>query len=59
MHIYTEDECFVFAGAGIVFVNKAKAGKVDLTLKNGKVLNLELPDNVTAVFDAETGDRLL
>lgn len=59
VHIYTEDECFVFAGAGIVFVNKAKAGKVDLTLKNGKVLNLELPDNVTAVFDAETGDRLL
>jgi hypothetical protein len=59
VHIYTEDECFVFAGAGIVFVNKAKAGNVKLTLKNGKVLSLELPDTITAVFDSETGERLL
>lgn len=59
VHIYTEDECFVSAGAGIVVVNKAKAGKVDLTLKNGKVQNLDLPDNVTAVLDAETGERYL
>ncbi len=49
----------VAAGAGIVVVNKAKAGKVDLTLKNGKVQNLDLPDNVTAVLDAETGERYL
>ena len=59
VHIYTEDECFVFAGAGIVYVNKAKAGKVDLALKNGRLRNLQLPDNVTAVFDAETGERLM
>lgn len=59
VHIYTEDECFVFAGAGIVYVNKAKAGKVKLTLKNGKVLDLDLPDTVTCVYDSETGERLL
>ena len=59
VHIYTEDECFVFAGAGIVFVNKAKAGKVKLTLKSGKVLELDLPDTVTYVYDSETGERVL
>lgn len=59
VHIYTESDAFTFAGGGIVFVNNHKAGKVDLKLKNGKVLNLDLPDNVTCVYDSETGEQLL
>ena len=59
VHIYTDSEAFVFAGGGIVFVNNHKADKIELKLKNGKVLELLLPDDVTYVYDAETGEKLL
>jgi len=58
-HIYTESGDPVIAGNGLVALNSRYGGKRTLTLRNGKTVSCELAPFTTAVFDAETGERVL
>ena len=47
------------AGAGMLMVHAAKSGWKELTLRNGARVSARFSDTETAVFDAESGERLL
>lgn len=49
----------VMAGGDFIAINCTHGGTFDLFLKNGKIVNITLEKYTTAVFDANTGERLL
>jgi hypothetical protein len=49
----------VMAGCGFIAINCANGGNRIIRLRNGKVLIAVLPPYTTAVFNAESGDRIL
>ena len=57
-HRYTDSREAVFAGAGLVALHTASGGERTVNLKNGKSVTLPLPPHTTAIFDAESGERL-
>lgn len=58
-HSYTDSGDPVLAGAGIVAIHSFAGGDRTVTLKNGKTLQFVLPPHTTAIFDAETGLRIV
>lgn len=59
VHSYSKIGDPIIAGGGIVAINCVKGGKITITLKNGKLVTEELKPFTTAVYDSETGERLL
>ena len=59
VHSYCQSANAVIAGAGIVAINCPSGGEHTVTLKNGKEIYLKLENPETAVFDADSGERLL
>ena len=59
VHCYCDSGDPVLAGTGLVAINVPSGGERKIVLKNGKVVSCVLPPFTTAVFDAETGERLL
>ena len=59
VHCYTESADPILAGAGLLAINSYEGGRRVLTLRNGKMVCCDLPPLTTALFDAETGERLL
>ncbi len=59
VHIYCESGDSIQAGCGLVALNCYEGGERELTLKNGKTLNITLPRCTSAIFDSETGERVL
>ncbi|MBE6644650.1 MAG: hypothetical protein E7612_04630 [Ruminococcaceae bacterium] len=57
-HRYTDSKEAVFAGAGLVALHTVTGGERKINFRNGKVISVTLPPNTTAIFDAETGERL-
>ncbi len=58
-HIYLNTGDTVLAGGNIIVINCTHGGNFDLLLKNGKVINITLEKYTTAVFDANTGERII
>ena len=58
-HVYCEAGDPVIAGNGLVAINSCFGGERCITFRNGKKVVCELPLFTTAVFDAETGERVL
>jgi hypothetical protein len=58
-HIYNDADDVVHGGCGTVWVRTLECGPRSLHLRNGKVLELDMPPHTTSVFDAQTGQRLL
>jgi hypothetical protein len=58
VHIYSENGEALLAGNGIVLVCTDCDRKVAIRLKNGMIINEDLPAMTTAVYDSETGKRL-
>ena len=59
VHIYNDAEDSTLCGAGLLEVHTKDGGQRLLTLRNGKTISLYLDPATTAVFDDETGQRLL
>ena len=59
VHRYCDAGDPVLAGAGLVAVNTPSGGERVIALRNGKRVSCVLPPFTTAVFDAETGERVL
>ena len=59
VHCYCDTGDPVLAGAGLVALNSAQGGKRTVVFRSGKQTECELTPFTTAVFDAETGERLL
>ena len=57
-HMYSDAGTPVMAGEGLVAVYAFGAADSTLTLKNGVQVPLRLPPLTTALFDAQTGERL-
>ena len=57
-HRYTDTKEAVFAGAGLVTLHTVSGGEREIKLKNGKLIKTTLPPHTTALFDAESGERL-
>lgn len=58
-HVYTESGDPVLAGNGLVALNSRYGGKRTVTFRSAKKTACDLPPFTTAVFDAETGERVL
>jgi len=58
-HRYTACGNPVLASGRLVAVNCGEKGEPALTLRNGKTLEINLPPYTTAVYDAQTGARVL
>ena len=59
VHRYTDSGDPVIAGGGIAAINCVDGGRRVLTLRNGISIECELEPYTTAVFDDESGERLL
>ena len=60
VHCYCDAGDPVLADAGLVAVNAPSGGERVIALRNGKRVSCVLPPPFTkAVFDAETGERVL
>lgn len=57
-HLYCASGDPVFAGAGMVAINTAAGGEREIVLRNGKRIRCTLPPYTTAIFDAQSGERL-
>ena len=58
-HVYCSAGDPILAGNGLVAINCYEGGERTLTLRNGMKVSCVLPPRTTAVFDAETGERLM
>lgn len=58
-HIYNEANDFTYAKSGLLMIHTKDGGEIKISLKNGKLLQLEIPPYSTWLLDAETGDLLL
>ena len=58
-HLYCVSNDVVLADGAWVALNTASGGEKKLTLKNGREIACTLKPMTTAVFDAESGERLL
>lgn len=58
-HIYTADRDPVFAGYGMLMLICPRGGTRRITLRSGRVIEETLPPYTTALYDAETGARVL
>ncbi len=59
VHLYCESGDAVQAGGGLVALNCYEGGERTLTLLNGKRITVMLPKCTSAIFDSETGERVL
>lgn len=59
VHIYCESGDAIQAGCGLVILNCYEGGERELTLKNGKKITVSLPRCTSAIFDSESGERIL
>jgi hypothetical protein len=57
-HRYTDSKEAIFAGAGLVAIHTASGGEREIKFKNGKTVKTTLPPHTTAIFDAESGERI-
>ena len=57
-HVYADGDA-VFAGSGLVIVNSPFGGEKRISFGNGKTVRTKFDGITTAVFDAETTERLL
>jgi hypothetical protein len=57
-HIWNESGDVTMAGSGLFWVHTVEGGKRELKLKNGKVINIELPKYSTTLFNSETGQKI-
>ena len=58
-HVYCDAGDVMLAGNGLVAINSYTGGQRTLKLRNGKTIVCKLPPKTTAVFDAETAERLM
>ena len=58
-HVYCEAGDPIIAGNGLVVLNSCFGGSRCVNFRNGRQTACELPPFTTAVFDAETGERIL
>ena len=58
-HIYDDAGDAVIAGSGLLMIHTAQGGTREITLRNGKKINLELQPKQTILLDAETGETVL
>ena len=58
-HIYSENGEALLVGNGLAVVTATDDRPLELTLRNGMVVREALPSMTTAVYDADTGRRLL
>lgn len=58
-HIYVDTGDIIHAGGGLVLLHTKAGGKLELKLRNGKAIRLDLPPKMSALFDAVSGARLL
>ncbi len=59
VHRYTTSPDPILAGNGLCIINSLKGGRRELRFPNGVTVTHVLPPLTTAVFDSETGERLL
>ena len=58
-HVYSEHGEALLVGNGLAVVTATDDRPLELTLRNGMVVREALPSMTTAVYDADTGRRLL
>ena len=58
-HLWRLSGDSVQAGCGLVALNCYEGGDRELTLKNGKKIKITLPRCTSAIFDSESGERVL
>ena len=54
-HIYNETADFTYANSGMIMIHTKDGGKRTIHLKNGKILNIDIPPFSTWLMDAENG----
>ncbi len=59
VHLYCESGDAIQAGCGLVALNCYEGGERTLTLLNGKKITVTLPRCTSAIFDSESGERVL
>lgn len=57
-HVYLEDDDVLHVGGGLLLLHTREGGQRRLTLRGGKVVDLEMPPKSSAIFDAASGERL-
>jgi len=58
-HIYNDKGDVIYTGGGLLCVHTRTGGKRDISLRNGKIIEVELPANSTTLFDNDTGRIVL
>ena len=58
-HLWCDSEEPILAASGFVLINCQRPGARELTLKNGKKIEITTEGYETLVFDAESGQRVL
>jgi hypothetical protein len=59
-HRYTDGDDVVYAGGGLLVIVSAQGGPRQITLRDGKALNIEMGEGAsTRVLDARSGEVLL
>lgn len=58
-HIYDDSEDIHYSGGGILSIHTAAGGKRQVTLKNGKKIELPLSPNTTILIEPLTGEILM
>lgn len=59
VHIYSDTEDVVISGGGILTVHTLTGGERNINFKNGKIVEIELSERSTTLFDSETGEILI
>lgn len=58
-HIFSTDDVVVYSGSGLMSVHTKHGGIKNITLKNGKLVQLNMDENSTFILDNETGEVIL
>lgn len=58
-HVYNDRNDFTYVNSGIMLIHSLDGGQRTIRLRNGKELNLTLPEKSNTVLDANTGEVLL
>ncbi len=58
-HVYNESNDFTYCNTGLLMIHVKEGGKREIKLKNGKAIDLDLPDRSTTLMDAVTGKIIL
>jgi len=58
-HIFSTDDVIVYSGSGLMSVHTKHGGIKNITLKNGKLVQLNMDENSTFILDNETGEVIL